>query len=128
MSRVYAAGIVLSLALLSASEAEAGNYLGSVRGTNTVDFVLSNPIRMEGETVDFSVAAFGNGNNKLIVKVQQQRRGGGWRTIGEIFVAPESVSEGSFTVRDFFDSEFENVRYRISRKIGTRAIDYLLCD
>jgi hypothetical protein len=106
--------------LLSGGAAHAGGS-GTLEGVNTVDYqtIQGFSTGVYGD----EVAACGNGNNTLTVKVQQQKSGGGWDTLDTIAVTPGNTNSGQFTVTDL-RSGTENIRYRFSRKIGTQSIDY----
>ena len=103
---------------------------GSVRGTNTVD-VLFRP-SSQGERVNFTVTTTGASPrqmNRLTVKVQQMTRFGFWVTLFERRVRPGSTMTGSYTVRNLFSSGTgEMVRYRLSRKLFTKRIDWCLSE
>lgn len=102
-------------------------WAGSVRTTNTIDILgESNPdIRLDdGDEFEFVITADGNGSNTLTVKIQQQV-GGTWQTVRDKQLQPGQQRSGSFVVADMSNSgATEDFRIRVSRKIGTKAIDY----
>ena len=123
MSR-YLIAVALALALSVAPDASAQTVTqGSVGGTTTVNNHFSGAV--QGATMNITIDARGFGNNKLKVKVQWKRSGGSWHQIERFFVSPGSVSTGQYTVPDL---EGVIVRLRVSRKIGTRRINYTITE
>lgn len=118
--------IAVALLLVGLFTSGAFAYTGEVSGTNTVDYVMA--VKPQGQHVSFSVTASGRGSNKLTVKVQQQKSGGGWKTLRTVLVSPGSTVNSSFSVQDQFSSNDELVRYRISRNALTKKISYRLND
>jgi len=94
---------------------------GSVHGSNTID-----KIEIDGFTPSvygYEVAACGKGSNTLTVKVQQKKSGLGWKTIDDMTVNPGNTKSGQYTVSDLVSGD-EKIRYKFSRKIGTKEIEY----
>ena len=118
------ASLALCLALTGTAVADT---CGSVQGTNTID--RSYRPSVQNEFVTFTVTTTGSGSNTLTVKVQQQKSGGRWVTLRTVKVKPGVSVRSQYVVRDFFKSgSGEMVRYRISRKILTKKIEYCVSD
>ena len=96
---------------------------GRLSGFNTVDYVEFPTGFLAGHTYTYDVTASGNGSNTLTVKAQQQKANGGWKTLRTIKIDVSGSGSGQYTVEDLRTGD-EKMRYRFSRKIGTKAIDY----
>ncbi len=118
--------LALVLALSAGGAALAGTYNGTVSGFNTIDNVLF--FKNQGTFVNYSVGASGSGSNKLTVKVQQQRSGGSWKTLETIRVDVGTTVLSSYSVDNEFVGVGESLRYRVSRDLGTQAINYTIVD
>jgi hypothetical protein len=116
----------LAFATLLFGQSDAVAQTGSVHGWNTVDHLSRSST--PGETVNLRVSATGSGTNKLTVKVQYlDWELGNWVTLRKIYVSPGSTSTTTYTVPNDPDHS-ERIRYRISRKIGTKRINYTVVE
>ena len=117
---------VVGIAVLAASSAVAQScpaYGGRVSGSNTVDYVNFSGNFSAG-TYTLGFRAEGSGSNKLTVKVQQRKNGGGWKTIASDNVDLGDVNGCGYESIQYTLTSSEEIRYRFSRKVGTNAIDY----
>ena len=127
--------VVLTLSCGSPVQAQTG----TVSGLNTVD-VIHVTGEHGGDVLDWQVNAAGSGTNRLYIKIQQKtkRYGGSWKTMEVHQIRmPSGSASGSYRVRDFWSDYLpwfssypifteEAVRFRLSRKSGTKRIDYNL--
>lgn len=122
--RIAAVGLLLCLAGGAAAGARYSWASGTVSGWNTVDYIMFDATN--GDTLHYKVSGSGSGSNKLTVKVQQQKSGGDWKTIkGPISLdMPSDSSSGTFVVEDLFGTSGELCRFKFSRDLGTKAIDW----
>ncbi|MDP5209358.1 hypothetical protein [Microbulbifer sp. 2205BS26-8] len=90
---------------------------------DTVDTVEFAP--KQNTTFEYTVRGEGSGSNVLTVKIQQKKAGGGWQTlrIKELNM-PSETKSGSFVVNDYREGNTETIRFRFSRKVGTKAINW----
>lgn len=116
--------LALVLSMSAGGAALATTYCGDVSGFNTVDNLLF--FANQFTVINYTVDASGSGSNKLTVKVQQQKSGGGWKTLDTIKVDVGTSKAGSVMVEDLFGTVGESLRFRCSRDIGTQAIDYCI--
>lgn len=102
------------------------SFSGTVSGSNTVDIKYYSDI-YEDDKLTYKVKASGSGSNQFIFKVQQKKNGIGWKTLAKHKLdMPSDSASGTVTVDDLFDDWVANeiIRFRMSRKLGTKAVDY----
>lgn len=98
-------------------------WAGNLSGLDTVDYAYFTAV--EGTQFNYNVTATGNGSNKLTVKVQQKWPAGTWETIEKSKTPVGNPGAGAFVVHNHYvNTPIEELRYRISRKAFTRAIDW----
>ncbi|WKD50708.1 hypothetical protein [Microbulbifer spongiae] len=96
---------------------------GALTGLDTVDTVEFAP--KQNTTFKYTVRGAGSGSNVLTVKIQQKKAGGGWQTrITKELNMPSETKSGSFKVNDYREGDQETIRFRFSRKVGTKAINW----
>lgn len=96
---------------------------GTLSGLDTVD--TFEDTASQNSTYRYTVRGAGSGSNVLTVKIQQKKAGGGWQTriIKELNM-PSETKSGSFRVNDYREGNQETIRFRFSRKVGTKAINW----
>ena len=115
---------VLGTQLMTTQSAQACSTVsGSVNGTNTVDDWSFTENFGAGNYV-LGVRARGDGDNSLTIRVQTRGSGGGWNTIASGEIDLGNTNGCGYREVQFSLSSSSEVRYRLSRKILTKQVDY----
>ncbi|MCA8975236.1 MAG: hypothetical protein KDC98_10970 [Planctomycetes bacterium] len=97
-------------------------WSGDVSGTNTIDYTYDFYLT-DFDRYDFEFTAAGNGSNTLTVKIQVKLLDGTWSNVVVRKLTPGQTKRGEFQVANNTPGN-ECYRVRMSRKLGTRRIDY----
>ncbi len=117
--------LTLGLLLSTAGIALAASFsaTGLLHDANTIDYVyFSAP---QYSAISYSASGSGSGSNECEVKLQQQDSGGSWHTLeSEVLQMPSDTDSGSATVLNYLASSTEQLRWKLSRKILTKSINW----
>jgi hypothetical protein len=121
--------IMLAVGLVSAQlvalrpAAACSTVFGSVHDSNTIDIVNFSGNFSAGSYV-LGVKAEGDGDNTLTIKVEVPGSLGGWTAIATGEIDLGNTNGCGYREVQFTLSSSSAVRYRFSRKIGTKQIDF----
>ncbi len=116
-------GLLLSTAGIALAAAFSSS--GLLHDSNTIDYVpFSAP---QSSFISYTASGSGSGSNECEVKLQQQDSGGSWHTLdSEVLQMPSDVDTGSATVLNYLSGTTELLRWRLSRKILTKSVNWSL--
>jgi len=117
----FAASLAIAVVIFAQSDAMAQSYDWSdqLSGFRTVkSSTTAYGFVHGGSTMGITVDASGKGTNWLTVKVQYHD-GFGWLTLEELV-----IPNGCERTGEFFVPSGEDIRFRFSRSVGTRKINY----
>jgi len=97
-------------------------WSGNVKGLNTIDYTY-NFYLTDFDRYDYTFTADGNGSNTLTVKIQVKLSNGIWSDKVVRELKPGQTRTGWFEVTNQTPGN-ETYRVRMSRKLGTKRIDY----